>query len=106
VVRPLPQPEDGGTEVEALHRAVIELAARAIAIAQPQTPIDLSQLLAQARDPIQLVYLIASMLSLSLDKEQQLLEASSRVEALRLLHAHLTYEVQVLELRQKITSQA
>jgi ATP-dependent Lon protease len=106
VVRSLPHPEDQGMEVEALHRAVIELAARAIAIAQPQTPVDLSQLLAQARDPIQLVYLIASMLSLSLDKEQQLLEAPSRLEALRLLHAHLSHEVQVLELRQKIANQA
>jgi ATP-dependent Lon protease len=106
VVRPLPQPEDQGMEVEALHRAVIELAARAMAIAQPQTPVDLSQLLAQARDPIQVAYLIASMLSLSLNKEQELLEASSRAEALRLLHAHLSHEVQVLELRQKITNQA
>jgi ATP-dependent Lon protease len=105
-LRPLPLPEDGGAEVEALHRAVLELAARAMAIAQPQTPIDLSQLMAQARDPVQLVYLIASMLSLSLEKEQELLEAPSRVEGLRRLHAHLAHEVQVLELRQKITNEA
>jgi ATP-dependent Lon protease len=51
MVRPLSQPDDQGTEVEALHRAVIELAGRAMAIAQPQTPIDVSQVLAQARDP-------------------------------------------------------
>jgi ATP-dependent Lon protease len=106
VARPLPPPEDQGTEIEALHRAVIELASRAMAIAQPQTPVDVSQILAQARDPVQVVYLIASMLSLDLEKEQQLLEAPTRVEALRLLHAHLAHEVQVLELRQKITSQA
>jgi ATP-dependent Lon protease len=106
VVRPLSEPEDQGTEIEALHRAVMELAARALTIAQPQTPVDVSQLLAQARDPIQAVYLIASLLSLDLEKEQQLLEASTRLEALRLLHAHLSHEVQVLELRQKITSQA
>ncbi len=106
VVRPLPQPEDQGTEIEALHRAVLELATRAMAIAQPQTPVDVSQLLAQARDPIQAVYLIASMLSLDLEKEQQLLEAPTRADALRLLHAHLAHEVQVLELRQKIASQA
>ncbi|HLJ97016.1 MAG TPA: endopeptidase La [Gemmataceae bacterium] len=106
VVRPLPQPDDQSTEIEALHRAVMELAARAMTIAQPQTPIDVTQLLAQAKDPIQVVYLIASMLSLDLEKEQQLLEAPTRVEALRLLHAHLAHEVQVLELRQKIASQA
>src|SRR5438132_632224 len=106
VVRPHPLPDDRGTEVEALHRAVLELAARALTLSQPQTPIDLSQLLAQAREPIQIVYLIASMLSLDLQKEQQLLEAATVVEALRLLHQHLSHEVQVLELRQKITSEA
>jgi len=104
--RPHPLPDDKGTEVEALHRAVLELAARALSLAQPQTPIDLSQLLAQAREPIQIVYLIASMLSLDLQKEQQLLEAATVVESLRLLHQHLSHEVQVLELRQKITSEA
>src|SRR5260370_934718 len=77
-----------------------------MAVAQPQTPVDVSQLLAQARDPIQGVYLIASMLSLDLQKEQELLEAPTRADALRLLHAHLAHELQVLELRQKITSQA
>jgi ATP-dependent Lon protease len=106
VTRELPAPDDGGTEVEALHRAVIELAGRALSLAQPQTPVDLSQLLAQARDPIQLTYLIASMMSLDVNKEQQILEAPTRAEALRLIHTHLSHEVQVLELRQKITSQA
>jgi len=106
MARPHPLPDDKGTEVEALHRAVLELAARALSLAQPQTPIDLSQLLAQAREPIQIVYLIASMLSLDLQKEQQLLEAATVVDALRLLHQHLSHEVQVLELRQKITSEA
>jgi ATP-dependent Lon protease len=106
VARPMSELEDQSTEIEALNRAVIELAARAMAIAQPQTPVDVSQVLARARDPIQVVYLIASMLSLDLAKEQQLLEAPTRMEALRLLHAHLARELQVLELRQKITSQA
>jgi ATP-dependent Lon protease len=106
VVRPLPLPEESGTELEALNRAVLELAARALSLAQPQTPIDLSQLIAQAQDPIQVVYLIGSMLNLNLEKEQQLLEAPTRVEALRMLHGHLAHEVQVLELRQKISSEA
>jgi ATP-dependent Lon protease len=106
VVRPLPLPEESGTELEALHRAILDLAARAMSIAQPQTPVDLSQLLAQARDPIQVAYLIGSMLSLDLEREQALLEAPTRVEALRLLHTYLAREVQVLELRQQIASQA
>jgi ATP-dependent Lon protease len=46
------------------------------------------------------------MLSLDVQKEQSLLEATTRHEALRLLHDYLTHEVQVLELRQKIATQA
>src|SRR5918999_5701634 len=46
------------------------------------------------------------MLSLDLVKEQSILEAQTRADALRLMHGYLTYEVQVLELRQKIAGQA
>jgi ATP-dependent Lon protease len=105
-VRPLPSPEDGGAEVEALYRAVIELAARALELSQGQGQINVAQLAAQAGDPLRLAYLIGSMLSLDVQKEQALLEANSRLEALRLVHGYLSHEVQVLELRQKITSQA
>ena len=50
--------------------------------------------------------MIGSMLSLDEAKEQALLEAPTRAEALRLLHGYLTHEVEVLELRQKINSAA
>jgi ATP-dependent Lon protease len=46
------------------------------------------------------------MLSLDVAREQALLEAPTRAEALRLLHGYLSHEVQVLELRQKINTQA
>jgi ATP-dependent Lon protease len=55
---------------------------------------------------LQLVYLLGSMLNLDLVKEQSILEAQTRADALRLMHGYLTYEVQVLELRQKIAGQA
>jgi ATP-dependent Lon protease len=107
LVRPLPLPEDeSGTQIEALQRAVRDLAARVVALVQPQTPFDVGQLLAQARDPIQVVYLIGSLLSLDLEKEQSLLAAPTRLEALQLIHGYLAHEVQVLELRDKITSEA
>src|SRR5262249_20946294 len=105
-VRPLPPPDDQGTEVEALHGAVIELAQRALELAQPQAPINLQAMVAQAADPLQLAYLLGSMLSLDVQKEQDLLEAPTRGEALRLLHGYLSHELQVLELRHKIASQA
>jgi ATP-dependent Lon protease len=103
-VRLLPWPEDTGTEVEALQGAVLELATRALALVQLPTPINIQQLAAQAGDPLRLVYLLGSMLSLDAAKEQALLEAPTRVEALRLIHGDLLHEVQVLELRKKISS--
>ncbi len=105
-VRSLPVPDDTGTEVEALHRTILELTGRVLELVQPKVPINLQQLAAQAGDPLQLVYLIASMMSLDVAREQAILEAPSRVEALRLLHGYLAHELQVLELRHKITSQA
>jgi ATP-dependent Lon protease len=66
----------------------------------------LQQLLAQSSDPLQVAYLLGSMLSLDVAKEQALLEAPTRLEALRLLHGYLGHEVQVLELRARIADQA
>lgn len=105
-VRPLPLPEDGGTEVEALFRAVAELAGRVLELVQPQAQVNVHQLIAQAQDPLRFAYMLGAMLSLDAAKEQALLEAPTRAEALRLLHGFLTHEVQVLELRHKINSQA
>jgi ATP-dependent Lon protease len=105
-VNPLPLPEDTGTETEALYRAILELAGRAMQLIQPQSEVNLQQLAAQAQSPVQLAYLLGSMLSLDVAREQALLEAPTRLEALRLLHGYLAHEVQVLELRHKIASQA
>jgi ATP-dependent Lon protease len=105
-VRLLPMPTDSGPEVEALHRAILELAGKALELAQPQASAQLGQLLANTEDPLRLVYLLGTMLNLDLPKEQSLLEAQTRVDALRLMHGYLSYEVQVLELRQKIAGQA
>ncbi|MBS1823944.1 MAG: endopeptidase La [Acidobacteria bacterium] len=104
--RPLPLPEDTGAEVEALHRAVTELTTRAIQLAQNQGQMELDRLLSGTDDPMRLVFLVASMLSLDLQKGQALLEASTRLDALRMMHTYLSYEVQVLELRNKITTEA
>jgi ATP-dependent Lon protease len=101
-----PVPEERDTEIEALHRAIIELASRAIQLTQPNTSAEFMQMLDPNTDPLRLVYVIASLLSLDLDKEQALLEATTRLDALRLLYTHLTHELQVLELRHQISSQA
>ena len=103
---PLPLPEDGGPEVEALERSLLELATKAIALAQPQAPPEISRLLTNAEDPMRLVFMLASMFSLDIDKEQALLESETRLDALRLMHTYLSHEIQVLELRSKIATEA
>ena len=50
--------------------------------------------------------MLASIFSLEVAREQELLEAETRVDALRLIHRYLSHELQVLELRQKIASTA
>jgi ATP-dependent Lon protease len=104
--RVLPLPHDGGSEVEALSGALLEIASKAIALAQPQSAAELTRMLAVNGDPLQMAYLLASIFSLDVAREQKLLEAETRVDALRLIHSFLAHELQVLELRQKIASTA
>jgi ATP-dependent Lon protease len=92
--------------VEALSGALLELASKAISLAQPQSATELTRMLAASEDPLRLAYLLASIFSLDIAREQQLLEAPTRVDALRLMHSYLSHELQVLELRQKIASNA
>jgi len=103
---PLPLPEDKGPEIEALQGALIELAGEALTLAQPNTPQELRGLIASNDDPLRLTYVLSAMFSLDAEKCQSLLEAPTRAEALRMLHRYLMHEVQVLELRNKITSEA
>ncbi len=109
-VRALPVPAENSAEVEALTRALLELGAKAISLTQGgqavQNPIELGKLLGLNDDPLRLAYMLASMFSLDLAKEQELLEASTRPEALRLMHGYLSHELQVLELRNKIATDA
>ena len=105
-ISPLPLPEDNATEVEALHGALVELAGRAVALAQPNSSHDLLRTFETNEDPLRLAFLLASMFSLDVNKAQALLEAPTRLEALRLTHSFLSHEVQVLELRNKIATEA
>src|ERR1700682_528185 len=105
-VAPLPLPEDSGSEIEALQGALIELAGEALTLAQPNAPQELRGLLAANEEPMRLAFVLTSMFSLDAEKSQSLLEAPSRGETMRMLHRYLTHEVQVLELRNKINTEA
>jgi ATP-dependent Lon protease len=103
---PLPLPDDKGPEIEALQGALVELAGEALTLAQPNTPQELRGLLATNDDPLRLTFVLSAMFSLDAEKGQSLLEAPTRAEALRMMHRYLMHEVQVLELRNKITTEA
>lgn len=105
-VRVLPEPQDTTTEVEALQRAVSDLGNRMIELVQPQVQAGLNQIFSEVKKPLHQVYLLGSLLSLDLEKEIALLSASTQREALQLIHGYLSHEVQVLELRNQIASQA
>ncbi len=102
----LAEPSDEGPEIDALKRTIVDLAGRIQAMSQSEAQVGIAQILSQFKDPLHQAYLLASMLSLDLEKEQQLLEATTRQSALQLMHEFLTREVQIAELRQKIASQA
>lgn len=106
-VEPLPLPTDEGTEIEAMQRAVLEAANKVLELAQPpQGTAGIQQMLANTSDPLRLAFLLGSMLSMDVSKEQAILEANSRLDALKLVLSHLTHESQVLEVRRQIATQA
>jgi ATP-dependent Lon protease len=73
---------------------------------EPKAFNDISRLLGESKDPFRLVYVLASMFNMELEREQSLLEAETPLDALRLMHSYLSYELQVLELRSKIATEA
>ncbi len=105
-VKPLPEPSDEGAEIEALHRAVLDLVDKMVELVEPQVKANLSYVIAEVRNPLHQVYLLASLLSLDLEKEIAILSASTRREALELMHRYLNHEIQVLELRNRISKEA
>jgi ATP-dependent Lon protease len=101
----LPEPVDAGAEIEALRRETLELAGKIAELADPRAQAALMQMTQQVKDSLHQAYLLASMVSLDLEKEQNILAASTRLETLRSLHEYLGQELQVAQLRQKIASQ-
>ena len=73
---------------------------------QPEAEAELSEIAKNIAKPIEYVYLLGSIFSLGVEKEQALLEAATQAQALRIIHEFLTHEVQVLELRHQIARQA
>jgi ATP-dependent Lon protease len=102
----LPEPTREETpEVEALRRNIFALIQRALNYL-PNVPVEIRNIIAQTEDAVRLAYFLGSVLELDVTQEQSLLEADTEGELLRLMHTYLAREVEVLEIRSKISNQA
>jgi ATP-dependent Lon protease len=92
-------------EVEALKRNVQGLIQRALAML-PQVPQEIRSAVMIATDPEQIAYFLGSVMDLGVDQEQKMLEAATVDELLHLAYQSLTREVEIMEIRTKIASEA
>jgi len=104
--RQLPAPSDSGPEIDALHRAVVDLVEQFPTLIQMPGIGEVVEALRAERSPVAFAYRVASLLNLTVDNEQALLEAPTCAELLRKIFTALSHEVQVLQLRNKIASDA
>ncbi|MGE5445194.1 MAG: endopeptidase La [Ignavibacteriales bacterium] len=104
-VKPLPELNDKGPEIEALHRAVLDLASKIVELSEPEMKVNLNYVISGIKNPLHQVYLLASLLSFDLEKEIAILFASTKQEVLQLMRSYLNHEIQVLELRNRISSE-
>jgi ATP-dependent Lon protease len=104
----LPAPDDSSLETEALTLSIVEMGSKFAGLIQAggASPQELGRLFTSHEDPLRLAYMVASLMGLEGTKEQALLEAPTRLEALRMLHGWLAHELDVMELRNKITEEA
>jgi ATP-dependent Lon protease len=108
--RPVPIPDQtedtANPEIEALHREVAALATSVLKHANVELPAEFARAIIGHDDPLQMTWMLASVLSMDVNLEHTLLAAEARAEALRLIHAHLSHELQILEIRGKIATTA
>ena len=92
-------------EVEALKRNIQGLVQEALAML-PQVPPEIRMAVISQTNPVQLSYFLASVLDLGVETEQKMLEAATTDELLMLTHAALAKEVEIMQIRSKIATEA
>ena len=94
-IRPLPLPDDSSRETEALALSLVELGMKFAGLAQGGAPQpELARMFNAEQDPLQLAFVIASVMNLDAAKEQALLETPTRLEGLRMVHGWLAHHPQ------------
>ena len=104
--RQLAPPTDSGTEVEALHRALLDLVNQLPELITTQGASEIIAVLRAEKNPLSVAYRLVSLLNLSVERLQALLEENSQLEVLRQVYGALSHELQILKLRHQIASQA
>ncbi len=105
-VRRLELPADADREAQALQRAIQDLVTDLPRIVQAPGIEEATAAFRNEENPATLAYRVASLLNLTVKDEQTLLESSTVLELLRSLYAFLSREIQILQLREKIASDA
>lgn len=104
--RKLDPPSDQGPEIQALHRAIQDLVTDLPRLIQAPGIQEAANAFAGEDNSVSLAYRVASLLNLTVQEEQRLLESSSTGELLQSLYAALLKEIQILQLRDKIATEA
>jgi ATP-dependent Lon protease len=91
--------------IDALRRNIDALVQRALQLL-PNLPGELRSVVSAAEDPIRLSYFLGAILQLELEQQQAIIEANTEGDLLRLIHTYLSREVEVLQIRNKIQSEA
>jgi ATP-dependent Lon protease len=106
VVQILPDIEiKDSEEVEATKRNVQAMVQEALALL-PGVPPEVRVAMMGSVEPVRLAYFLGSILNLGVEQEQKMLEASSADELLRLAHGNLARELEIIQLRSKIATEA
>jgi ATP-dependent Lon protease len=92
-------------EVEAAKRNVQSMIQQALALL-PGVPPEVRGIMMGPVEPVRLAYFLGSILNLGIEQEQKMLEANTADELLRLAHTYLARELEIIQLRSKIASEA
>jgi len=92
-------------EIEALKRNIHGMIQEALALL-PQVPPEIRMAVTAQENPVQLAYFLASVLDLGSETEQKMLESGTVDGLLTLTHAALAREVEIMQIRSKIASEA
>ncbi|HEY0367701.1 MAG TPA: LON peptidase substrate-binding domain-containing protein, partial [Pyrinomonadaceae bacterium] len=106
VVQILPEVKvSDAEEVEATKRNVQSMVQEALALL-PGVPPEVRVAMLGSVEPVRLAYFLGSILNLGVEQEQKMLEADTADELLRLAHTYLARELEIIQLRSKIATEA